>query len=508
MLTHIPPDAVYVEAFDTVGFDRWHEALELGLTAHLLLSFSPASRSDRDVLRELRRQLLAKLDGKSRAWYLKLPPAVIRALVRASHDEPRAGLELSKLIRSKTEDALYRLVEKANDKAKNLRSLPLFDRARIWATQALEPTASERELRRMATDLFSWDRTRLRDGGAEIAGALDSLSVPWRPTSVYLRAVVRLRDTLIGPDVDSNGEPFKEWAQVENVLCHRLFGWPLLTTPAGATTLPVGVQVTPPRQRFGTTVDTFLIGVDPSLHTDEWDGRLRQCVRVAKQLWRAKNGRSGSLRQDVDNAFITFDFSLASEISNRVAGPLGKSVDLRDGSAEAYFVQLVLARLLGDVAFPDAAVSGRLGPQLRDSETLAYHLNYQVLGVEAAEAKLTLAAETQLFERAVLPTAVVSLTPRVDAKELWHYERDFPPPDNIQTVTDLAGPRGWRQYSYVRVPEALAVHTSRKYKSKHAPTLSTTPTHEVGFVLEALASGSGGSVLRLEASVLKMLLQR
>ncbi|WP_420455777.1 hypothetical protein [Rubrivirga sp.] len=503
----------------------------------MLLALSP--RDDEEGVLALRGFLINRLReiDAHPAGLAGMPPHVvlgIRSLLGHEH-LPRAGDELRGEFHDKVR-AAYRSLLAVDADRTGRRKLPVFDRARMWANAVLDRAVRPSVVVAMERELFGWP-----DSGIDRESLLDEIRKPWTPTVERLEAASQI--------VGAVGDASR--SQVENALCHSLFAWPLLVSGRRASTLPIGVHIT--RSEHVRPDDHFsVVGVSGDLSTEDWNLRMRQCVVVAKELWAAKNGRTGEFRGEVDRAWVTFDFGLASTISEAVANP-GVGVDpveLYDASAEVHFTQVVLSRIRGYVKTPSVVVSGRIGPRLDSddrtdldptseadggppaatrndapsggSEQPGSHLepvrraddrnpwvdsdeseeqprpppwthgpprNYAFIGSEAEVEKLRLASETHMFQGAVLSRAYNRFNPRTSASQLWSIDYQVKPGD-VQAVSDLVQPGAYRQFSYIRAPDARAAHIRYKDKSPHAPSLPPAESEPVREVVEAVYEGS------------------
>src|SRR5262249_2931951 len=137
---------------------------------------------------------------------------------------------------------------------------------------------------------------------------------------------------------------------------------------------------------------------------------------------------------------------------------------LQDRSAEAYFAQVVLHRLLGRSSALLSAVTGLIGDRLRDDDG-ADTLNYAFVPPDPASlsAKLAYVFSSRQFERIVVPT-----DPRDSAKQVvtqclrdarkggrgrHRQSAEVLRSDDLATVADCVQTRGWRQLQYIRCPE-------------------------------------------------------
>jgi hypothetical protein len=116
------------------------------------------------------------------------------------------------------------------------------------------------------------------------------------------------------------------------------------------------------------------------------------------RLWQATHGHFGAFRQVVRSATATFDFRWAGELIRDVVSEMW----LRDGSATAYFSQVVLARLLGRQGYLSSAATGLIGERVkREDGKLA--LDYELVAPGGLDRKTRYVFDSHVFERNVLP---------------------------------------------------------------------------------------------------------
>src|SRR5206468_9292296 len=257
----------------------------------------------------------------------------------------------------------------------------LLSKAQVWSYHALFADASGRRLARLGWTLFGgtdWrDIERLPMPLVE-----DILAAVRNPQIETLRrcdGVWRLAEVF---------GTTREWPQIENVMLQHQFCWPLLVLPDVDSTQTEGEGV---GHALPVAVDVFFDGgdrtavklgqslelrehwacVDDHTHIDK--GRtseksrichLDHAARVAKALWTATHSSYKSARRRVQSATISYDFSWASAVAQHLAVKLGMPIGLWDGSAGAYFSQVVLGRLLGRSPAVTSAVTGLIGGNL------------------------------------------------------------------------------------------------------------------------------------------------
>jgi hypothetical protein len=257
-----------------------------------------------------------------------------------------------------------------------------------------------------------------------------------------------------------------ERSQIENSLLHHMFCWPLLVSPHTDAPLSVPVAVDAlfeadnkhlkrAARRIGR--DVYTVGtINIDLDTENSKGHtfasyLARAARAARDLWRKTHGHTGDWRYVIQSVPIVYDFSYASRIAE---GVCGGDLALQDGSATAYFAQVILARFLGRDAFLSSAVTGVVGPKVlhRDGR---FDLDYELRAVASIPRKLEYVFASQMFERIVIPD-VKGLTRAVVST---HRTADVLRAAKLSNVADIVQVLGWRKTHYVRCPDvAWAIH--------------------------------------------------
>ena len=325
-------------------------------------------------------------------------------------------------------------------------------------------------------------------GMSHLQSLLDKVRTPGLERSAIVRCI---REVAVVLDLPNRTPNYA--MPIENALLDAVLAWPLLIyrNPSLSNvenrdrclSLPIIVDV-----RFDGRED---VNIRMKRHPDDpnkkvvWSmltGQLRQAFDVAKQLWLAKNGHDKESREEIESSSCLIDFRLAEEICR------GTFIDplWTERSAEAYFVQLLLSRLMRRQAGMTAGISGTIGPQLQerrrvdsldkglegfsmlasdeklinryvasrqnrrtfiDGDRKARDWSLQQVG--GGEAKFRYAAASRKFHKLVLPTRNrISQSTRRDADFLavnygWSHS----------SVADAAQVGGWRQHGYLRCPD-------------------------------------------------------
>ena len=308
---------------------------------------------------------------------------------------------------------------------------------------------------------------------------------------------------MIGIRFDAVGAPPSSWYQVENLLIEYQLGWPLLVAATGegdpgiGLSLPVVVDV-----GFDGDSSRTQPAAEGMLDLRAWKARLTRCAEVGRQLWRSKRGNYGDFREAVAHSRVDFDFALAQEIGRDLYA-LGFQIAIDGGSADTYFSQLVLSRLLGRQGLMGSAITGSIGNRMVSPVDQSPLLNYQFEAPAGIREKLDFVFATRACERVVLPVgtevdverALTSASIESAAMNAQTAEVIFA--HNQQIVADAVQGRQWRQYQYVRCPELVwGIHGDHRYGR---PLLLPVQHPEVTSVLTRLAGNQDDVVLELNA---------
>ena len=147
-------------------------------------------------------------------------------------------------------------------------------------------------------------------------------------------------------------------------------------------------------------------------------------------------------------------------------------ISLSDRSAEAYFAQIILGRLLGRGNVMVSAITGVIGEESRDDQEFG-QLNFPLEIPQGMAEKIQFAAATGLFERIVLPMGKESRDAAEEAlKSLDVSNRDDTGNSpvswqkvevvyakDLRSLGDHVHLYGWRRQRYIRCPEVeWAIH--------------------------------------------------
>jgi len=285
-----------------------------------------------------------------------------------------------------------------------------------------------------------------------------------------LRAIEGLYSA--GLNRDTNGRVLDDdglWLWLCQALLSQQFFWPLLSAEIGNATfgvsLPFEMALTQTHEGQKSRVycrcrkrqykpPERLEGDRSSLHqfvggriqwTNEFHRSLAIGLAAGKALWRSQNGRAAiEMRADYLNQSLVVDFTWA----HRVIDDLSISeIVLLGRSAELYFSQVVLSRLLGSDA-PLGVATGTI-----DTSASVLPVGY----VDDIDAKVKYARDVGVFSRLVLPSALAaSFTTNVrPALEELHaagrLEVNFCP--TARSAADAMQRGGWRRTTFLHAPE-------------------------------------------------------
>lgn len=160
---------------------------------------------------------------------------------------------------------------------------------------------------------------------------------------------------------------------LRNAVFDAVFFWPLLVyqkeerrlasgTGYGSTSFPVLIDVDfDGKEKAGTGVQILLLEHMSFAKRSALVEQIGNAFSTAKGLWRAKNGYARDRWDEVRNATCTVDFRLAQKICEGI----GINPIWNDWSAEGYFVQAFLTRLIGRTVSLNVAISGKLTDPVR-----------------------------------------------------------------------------------------------------------------------------------------------
>lgn len=477
--------------------DRWLDAQRLGVTASILLTHPgthPAFSAARKILQE---DMTGGQSGpRGFDFFRSLPPWVLTVLTRSFKQRTVPSLNRFAVL---AEKALQRNSICSENETSTIA------RAQIWSYHVLLAHTRTEGLLRLGRTLFGHFEEWLRIDSdpislEEMASCLETIRNPLASTQAKCGGVLKLSQVL-------SNTPF--WEQTENILYHNQFCWPLMIFETEysqrrarsiAFSLPVAVDVfLDNRRQVRQTAGAGILA-------PRWEKSLERAVHAAKILWRSEHENYGSFRDMVERASVTVDFSPAEKIIEILANALNAKVSLSDRSAEAYFSQVVLARLLGHSNIMVNAVTGVIGDQIKDENSTAQP-NFRFDAPQGISEKIEYVAATGFFERIVLPESTESkdaienflkkLGPSDRVEKSTPVTRfqpmEFLVAEDLQSVADHVHPLGWRQRQYIRCPELeWAIH------SKGSPgLLRPSEDKRVKEVMARLAANAS-RLLRLE----------
>lgn len=478
---------------------RWVDRLHVGFLVRWILGLPPKeTRRYRKILGTQIEDARDSAPHGLTTFLRSLPLSSLHGLAYAADD--RGGRVLQS-IRHDIQDALSFLTETdAGDFKRQAAQPSRIESVRIWTTHAMLGGSSADRLLRLGDrkEFFGFRWRELRRSGTA-HGALSA-------ALLALRSIDPLNDTTIRTlrigELAAALMPAPAWArhQIENELMHHQFVWPLLILDGVPCSIPVGVDFTiapvasrPPEPWGGE--HSRVVGREGPLATEGWTAQLDHAARVAKDVWRAKNGNAGPFRDVARNdGLITYDFSWAQDIVS-VLGTTER-YPLEDHSADAYLAQAALARILGTTVFNPAAAVGGIGDPLPGNDgkpMLDYGLT-SPRDAEELEAKLAFASQHGGYRETVMSTEAEPLV-RKDGPGRPEFVR------SVQRMADRFQTGTWRQYSYSRAPEIQwAVHTGKA--SRYVETLRPATSPSVQAVFDALSRSTASSLVHVEATPL------
>jgi len=239
----------------------------------------------------------------------------------------------------------------------------------------------------------------------------------------------------------------------------RLHAWPLLVIGDNtAISLPVAVDLDwrSPQESSGRPV---IIVPEPLIWIDarEFVSPLNKAAQAAKNLWRSKHGNTWGHRYNVSAACFRIDFSMTERICMDLI-----PVKLAQRSAEIYFSQMMLSRLLGKPGAHATAITGSIGSQRtamnRNTGEVENLLDYEIEPPEAHGVRLKMhhVIASGRHERFVVPVSTVD-HPTFLEDELRALDRRgtevITGCKYLQHVADCAQPEGWRQHRFIHCPD-------------------------------------------------------
>jgi hypothetical protein len=344
----------------------------------------------------------------------------------------------------------------------------LAPKANVLAHHVLHATTDAKGIASLAEQLFTVKRDDRIFVGTDAMERLTAFLEDLRCNDVATLERVQSALDLSGL-IASNAV---ECSQIENALLHYIFCWPLLVSPQKHVEIPVSVPIAVDARfddsrrawertarRIGPnvyTAGTINIDLDkPNARRRTFASYLAAAARVGRNLWRKTHGHSGDWRQVIETVPIVYDFSYASRIAEGICNDFG----LNDGSAGAYFAQVVLARLLGRDAFLSSTVTGLIGPRVHNpSGTVDRDYEFRPVASTSIPRKLEYVFKSRMFERVIIPKVKGATKPVVSA----HQTAEVLHAAKLSNVADIVQVLGWRKTHYVRCPDvAWALHRSK-----------------------------------------------
>lgn len=446
--------------------DRWLKSHRIGLVAYAIDALPFSARYSLDLEEHLSSYIMVEPGpgpNDRKSFLLTLPPSVLNILAHtiapANEDKILDLLVLSSEIRE--------VLEKLSPANKESDLSSVLGKTQIWGYDALYGYSDPKRLIWLGKALFGKKTWNELEGNTEIhdrlCSTLQTLRDPWTPILGRCDAIRQLTEAL-------DGVP--HWAQIENFLYHSQFCWPLLVLgnkdtlsqmPNASTelavSLPIAVDLV-----FDGYDDVYLDppGAAGVLSVEEWREHIRRDLNVAKDLWRAKHGNYGNtFKNKILHASVVFDFNSALKIAEDLNYPGIGRIPLSEGSADAYFAQVILNRLLGWYSIPMSAMSGLIGDKTEEEA-----LNYQFVppSEKGLVKKLRYVFSSRAFERIVLPQG--EKTERALQDCLVHYgmtqTSEVLFASRLHNVADIVQVQGWRRHRYIRCPEvAWGIHSDQ-----------------------------------------------
>jgi hypothetical protein len=484
---------------------HWQEVQRVGIAAYYMLAqgtieTSPGSNRLRPVgkFRELNKILLHQIELLSAgtvtpALFTKFPPFILHLLKQTEKLSFADSWKYLPLI-----NKAFAILDTTDDTG----STPLF-KAKLLAYHALLGRCDASRWSRLGSQIFGKDWRPLTPSSIdEIDNSFDKLRHPYSTTNERCGAIGCLTKIL-------NRQPY--WHQIENILYSNQFCFPLLVTEYARETklgriafgLPIAVDIDFDNRRRNEAIHQGIareVSQENRIIAEWTKGKissLDKSLKVGKELWRAKHGNNGDFREIVKEASAIFDFSVAQQ----VIAPLGDNLDeelhfdnrdwndrwhinLTDGSAEPYFAQVILQRLLGKSTVISSAITGLIGDQIlfidepsiedktdKDSQTnksprnpsqvaqqLQLNYKFEAPDNETLRNKLRYVFATHTYERIALPRSALKDIDRSVRKD-QNVEVRFA--EDMQTLADIVQVKGWRQYQYIRSPDVSWIIHSR-----------------------------------------------
>jgi hypothetical protein len=453
--------------------NRWLSAQRIGISAFCVREFNVTRHAEhfQQCLADEVQKYRSFCQGDVADSMKTLPLPTLQLLRRLKHLDDTCDVP-----------GMAKAVEEAIDRTVSAEVGSLIAKCNLFAHQVLHSSTPPRAINALAQSLFTiqyWARLPVGAEPKEFDNRLANLRSNDCPTAIKLTVIPLFVKSLL---IDDEAEA----AQLENVLFQHAFSWPLLTFESAgdwdvAVSVPVAVDARFDVPRISGEdakpigERTYLCGADHfDLQTPDDQRRtfasyLRGAVDAAHALWQSAHGHTGTdWRERVETVPVVFDFSYASvALEALVSSDVRITLRLRDGSAGAYFSQVVLARLLGRSAFLSSAMTGTIGEriQYRDGKDA---LDYKVGTVGDIEKKLRWVFESHMFERVIIPnddelealvTRMVTGQGGNSSSSTFKQTAEMRRAATLSTAADICQVMGWRRYYYVRCPDVgRAIH--------------------------------------------------
>jgi len=375
--------------------------------------------------------------------------------------------------------------------------------AKLIAHQILYSDASIKSVVGALSTYLSAGFEAILDSDADISAFALAITTLRRKSNTAASHVVGITNL-----IDLLSKYSKRALLVRNALFDNVLAWPVVLFGEdedkiiGAIAVPVAVDLAFDNRDHVGFRSVAHANSDQNIF-DGWALYLRNAAATGKLLWRAKNGNSGSLWQKIEDASVSFDFTIIEKIF--------KGTPLRarfaDSSMEAYFAQVVLAKAGGKYPSIGAAISGSIGeqrvimvdrlggplsapegagepvegkeldfPEAREEQTV---LDWRFNWPQGVRQKKQYIYSSYKYNRCVLPVAT-EVTEEDSGKHEAYIETN-----NCRYLSDVADcvqVGGWRQFRYIRSPDVM--HTLHKHHSE-LPGVETDEVQECLALLRA-----------------------
>ena len=337
----------------------------------------------------------------------------------------------------------------------------VFGSCKILAHHILHGSGSAERIVRLAKKLFgiqaaiSPKQTTAKNSRlANMTNTLSVLRSPFISSESRIGAIDELTPLHLARTVADH---------LKHILLHHTCLWPLFVFPESQTdvgiSIPLMMDVSLDTSRGNEGVDlTGLNRINVDV-PDEYGKTFRDYANLARTaawtLWRSSHGNVGhNLRQKIENAHVTIDFSIAESIMDGII----ENPQLGDGSASAYLSQVILGRFLGRSFAMASAITGIVGARCTQrNQGLGCDFEFDAPGHVSQKARYVF--QMRRFHRLVLPDSCLtdSIVQR-DLNRLYRSSEYVVPtetvyPKHLSNVADCVQLGGWRRYNYIRCRE-------------------------------------------------------